>query len=206
MISTMKQAERTKETKNKILRAAIAEFGRVGYQSGALNAVCRSGINKGLIYHHFGNKKQLYLACLQASCEQMMHCLAQDPPADIQQYLDVRLYFIRTYPEESRIFFEALLDPPADCRKEVEELLKPFHQYNEQMTARILQSVTLRAGVSAASAETYLSMMQEMFNSYFTSGKFHDVSWSERLAAHEQAIHQIADYILYGIAEGERKS
>ena len=47
----MKKEEKTEHTKNKIYAAAMQEFGTKGYAAGAINNICKSGINKGLIYH-----------------------------------------------------------------------------------------------------------------------------------------------------------
>lgn len=49
---TMEKEEKTRLTKEKILKAGISEFGRNGYRGGSINAICASGISKGLIYHN----------------------------------------------------------------------------------------------------------------------------------------------------------
>ena len=64
----MKQREKTELTVQRILSAAIAEFGVNGYAGGAVNNICKAGINKGLIYHNFKGKDELYLTCLHISC------------------------------------------------------------------------------------------------------------------------------------------
>ena len=52
----MKKEEKTELTKKKILAAALQEFGTNGYRGASLNAICESGIPKGLLYHNFKNK------------------------------------------------------------------------------------------------------------------------------------------------------
>ena len=49
----MKKTEKTKLTVSKIIEAAMNEFGQNGYAGGTINNICKTGINKGLIYHNF---------------------------------------------------------------------------------------------------------------------------------------------------------
>lgn len=65
----MKRAEKTELTVSRILEAALEEFGANGYAGGTVNNICKRGINKGLIYHNFKDKDELYLVCLDISCK-----------------------------------------------------------------------------------------------------------------------------------------
>lgn len=64
----MKKAEKTERTKERILQAAMEEFGRKGYAAATIGAICSEhGIAKGLLYHNFVGKDDLYLACVPAA-------------------------------------------------------------------------------------------------------------------------------------------
>ena len=50
--------------KESILRAAISEFGRVGYESASTNEIVKkANVSKGLLFHYFTSKEKLYIAC-----------------------------------------------------------------------------------------------------------------------------------------------
>lgn len=68
----MKQAERAELTRQKIIRAAMKEFGANGYRGGTIGNICKTGINKGLIYHYFSSKDDLYLECVKISCGKLV--------------------------------------------------------------------------------------------------------------------------------------
>ena len=68
----MNQSEKTELTVLRIMQAALEEFGTGGYAAGTMNNICKRGINKGLIYHNFKDKDELYLACLRQSCGKLM--------------------------------------------------------------------------------------------------------------------------------------
>ncbi|MGO8914437.1 MAG: TetR/AcrR family transcriptional regulator [Stellaceae bacterium] len=54
------------ETRERILRAAIAEFAAKGYSGARVDGICRAArANPRMIYHYFGGKAALYLAILE---------------------------------------------------------------------------------------------------------------------------------------------
>ena len=68
----MKKSEKTEITVSRILESAMSEFGNKGYAGGTVNNICKTGINKGLLYHKFAGKDALYLTCLKRSSEKMI--------------------------------------------------------------------------------------------------------------------------------------
>ena len=55
-------------SKEKIIKAAIAEFSLKGFDGARVDEVARrSGVNKTLLYHHIGNKDRLFTAALEAT-------------------------------------------------------------------------------------------------------------------------------------------
>ena len=69
----MRKEEKTERTKERILVAAMDEFGSKGYAASSLNNICNAGISKGLLYHNFENKDELFLACVR----QCFHSLSE---------------------------------------------------------------------------------------------------------------------------------
>mgnify|MGYP002539826609 CR=1 FL=1 len=58
----MKREEKNALSRQRILDAAMEEFSRNGYDGASLNTVCaEKGISKGIIYHYFKDKDELYL-------------------------------------------------------------------------------------------------------------------------------------------------
>lgn len=54
------------ETQKKILAAAIREFADKGLDGARVDEIARrSGVNKHMLYHYFGNKEQLFTAVLE---------------------------------------------------------------------------------------------------------------------------------------------
>jgi TetR/AcrR family transcriptional regulator len=84
-------ARRTRDsaaTAAAILAAALNEFAASGFSGGRVDRIAeRAGVNKGMIYHHYGSKEGLFLAVLEhayeraRSSELKLH-LDELPPAE----------------------------------------------------------------------------------------------------------------------------
>ena len=58
------------EKKDRIINAALAEFAANGYDKASTNEIVKSaGISRGLLYHYFKDKKELYDVLLKYSVE-----------------------------------------------------------------------------------------------------------------------------------------
>ena len=199
----MKKSEKTEITVMKILYAAMNEFGKNGYSGGTVNNICSAGINKGLLYHNFKGKDELYLTCLRQSCRKLMEYIsAHNGTVDLESYMSSRMNFFDEYPNEARIFFEALLNPPSHLSDEIHEALADFNELNEEIYNKTLDTLVLRDGISREDANSYFHLMQLMLNGYFSSPAFQNASLQEKVKMHELMLPKIFDCMLYGIAKG----
>ena len=199
----MKRVEKTELTVSRILEAAMTEFGMNGYTKGTVNNICKSGINKGLVYHNFKNKDELYLTCLRISCEKLVALIEKnDFKSDLLQYMNIRMSFFKEYPNEAHIFFEAILQPQENLQDKIQEILQPFEEINERIYRSTVSSVTLRDGVTEEDAICYFRQMQQMFNGYFSSPAYRHIALDEQIKEHETGILKLFNFMLYGIAKG----
>lgn len=198
----MKKSDKTEITVSKIIEAALTEFGRNGYEGGTVNNICKTGINKGLLYHNFCGKDDIYLNCLNLSCKKLIqHICRQDGTESLEKYMAARMDAVRRYPDEAHIFFEALLNAPAHLAEEVSAALSEFHVLNKQMLDKMLDGLKLRDGVSRDDAVSYFYMMQTMLNGCFGSGAYRNISFQEKIEIHEKMIPRLLDFMLHGIAK-----
>lgn len=117
--------------------------------------------------------------------------------------MDTRLHFFKSHPWEARLFFEAILQPPLQLKDQVRALKKDFDALNSELYDRLLTRLTLRPGITRKEAKQYFSLMQDMVNCYLCSPSYQSVDFDEILAAHEDNLAKLLDYMLYGIAERE---
>ena len=198
----MKKSEKTEITVAKIIEAAMVEFGTNGYAGGTVNNICKAGINKGLVYHNFSGKDELYLTCFKRSCEKLVAYVHEhDGTADFDRYMAVRMEFFHQFQNEAHIFFEALLNPPPHLTNEIQEALTEFHKLNECICKQTLDMLILRDGITTEDALSYFHLIQTMLNGYFSSPAFQNVVLKEKVKMHETIIPKLFDFMLYGICE-----
>lgn len=199
----MKRTERTELTVSKILKAAMEEFGTNGYAGGTVNNICKKGINKGLIYHNFKDKDELYLACLENGCKKLVTLIEESGcTSDQLQYMKLRMHFFTEYPHEAHIFFEAILQPQEKLRDRIQQILQPFEEINEKIYRSVVSGITLRDGITEEDAIAYFRQMQRMFNGYFSSAAYRFMTLDEQIKEHEMNLSKLLDFMLYGIAKG----
>ena len=63
--TTEAQAERSAETRGRILDAALSEFAADGLAGARTEQIAAAGVNKALIYYYFESKEKLYSAALE---------------------------------------------------------------------------------------------------------------------------------------------
>ena len=117
----MKQQERQERSRREIFQAAMEEFGAHGYDKVSMENLCtRHGISKGMMYHYYSNKDELFLLCVQdvfqnlkAQIEQEIVQLEQQSPlAAIREFFLLRERYFQQNPERERIFEDAAAPRP----------------------------------------------------------------------------------------------
>lgn len=199
----MKQEKKTELTKIRIMKAAIQEFGTKGYAGASLNTICSSdGIPKGLLYHNYSGKDELYLACV-ADCfaDVTEYLRAQNIQYDLEKYMQTRMRYFEEHPHRARIFFEAILQPPIELIDEIQDARKEFVVFNRHIYQSAISRMILREGVTQTDALEYYEIMQEMFNGYFSSPSYAGKSFETVVSDHEESLSKMLNLMLYGIGK-----
>lgn len=202
----MKQEQKSALSRQRILDAALEEFSQKGYEAASLNTVwAEKGISKGIVYHHFKHKDELYLLCVQrcfdALTEHMQAAaaaLAGTVQAQLRDYFDARLQFFAENPLYLGLFVDTL-DPPQKLLPRIVQLREQFDRLNIAVLTRLLESEPLRPGLSAQQLAEDFRMYMDYFNLHFKAACRSPRSQQEILREHEQACHRQIDQLLYGV-------
>lgn len=204
----MTQKERQAQSRKEILQASLEEFGTVGYAQATVGSICaRRHISKGMMYHYYKGKDDLFLLCAADMFEKLSAFLAAHEPdaPDAQQsafdglaaYYQCREAFFAAYPVYWKVFENAMLHPPAHLESRLRELRAPVWERNRKFLHRVAQRYPLREGLREEQAARYLESIdyafQTILEKYDAKGKTQGVQEMLRLT------DEILDMLLFGI-------
>ncbi|OEF99937.1 hypothetical protein BHF71_07390 [Vulcanibacillus modesticaldus] len=132
--------------RKKILQACIEEFANHGYLRASTNEIIKKAeISKGLLFHYFGNKKNLYISILDLIIEKMqkefLNTLEYSSSDIFQRLLDWtkrKFQIFYNNPLEYQILVTAFIDPPEELK---EEIASRYHQLSEIGYANFLKNI-----------------------------------------------------------------
>ncbi|MEO2038816.1 MAG: TetR/AcrR family transcriptional regulator [Martelella sp.] len=100
------QKRDTAATRLALLHAAVAEFTEFGYEGGRVDRIAKNaGVNKQLVYHHFGSKADLYRATLEEvyreirEREQQLHLDELEPEEAMRALIGFSFDYLSEHPE-----------------------------------------------------------------------------------------------------------
>ena len=125
-------AERTAETRARVMAAVVESMAEVGYQkTTAAEIARRAGVTWGAVQHHFGDKDGILMAVLEDSFNRFADLLGEPPDAAADLEVRVSLFVERSWAHFSsahyRSTFEILLNLPPDLEMNWQsEMLESF--------------------------------------------------------------------------------
>lgn len=206
----MRKEEKTRLTYERIMAAAIEEFGKKTYDNASLTTLCNENqISKGLIYHNFKNKDELYLKCVE-ECFDAMTSYFQNGEyktdcvkESLHNLFQMRQQFFKENPYYCNIFFNTVLQPPEHLKKEIRELRKNYDEFYVNCFRGLLEQIKLRDTITMDAALEYFMVFLEMYNGYFQSKSCEKEDIHALIEDHEVNLSKILDIMLYGVAKEE---
>ena len=168
----MSQKERQERSRKEIFQAALEEFGTHGYDNVTMDSICsRHGISKGMMYHYYSNKDELFLLCVQDTFQALKAQIERDAAElsgqssfdSIKNYLLIREYFFQLHPKRKLIFENAMLRPPKQLTGQIRALHAPLKEMNRQFMGRVVSHMSLREGLDREKATRYLESVESHF-------------------------------------------
>lgn len=204
----MKREEKARQTKRKIMDRALAEFSARGYRAASINNVFdpAQGVSKGIIYHYFASKDELFLACVE-ECFQSLKAYIQDhvhldggavgTGECLTDYFQVRMRFFRENPLYQRIFMESVFMPPEHLQADIMERRQPMEQLNLEILEELFSQIPLRDHLDRENTARLLIQFINFINLQ-DHGVELDLAGIQQV---EEKNRQILDIFLNGILE-----
>lgn len=154
-----------------IVSAAAARFAKQGYKKTTIDEIVeQAGISKGLFYHYFNNKRELYIhiyedyvRILSQSIREKVDLNETDFLKRLKQIAHLRIDFIARYPNLWRFLYAAYEEEHPDVAQAIkqknEELLRESYAHS----ASNIDWSRLKAGISPDRAIEIVTWLAEGF-------------------------------------------
>lgn len=154
-----------------ILDAALTEFAEKGFERASTNAIAaEAGVAKGLVFHYFGSKEELFLSVLDdviahlaPAFEETLEKAPKELFARVTAWTERKLQFLREDPRRLRFFFVAMVDAPEDLQSRARDRAE---RLTRGLMPRFLEGLDpskLRPGVSPEDALEAVSTLTQGF-------------------------------------------
>lgn len=200
----MKREEKNVLARQRIIEAAMHEFSKRGYEGASLNTVCAEfNISKGIIYHYYKDKDEIYLQCVNMCFETLTECLMEEAQnwqdeSCIYDYFDARMQFFAQNPEYFGIFVGVAMRPPHNLIENINQIRKSFDTFTIEVLTRALQQKAIRNGYSVATIVDDFRLYLDYFNMRFHFELGKQMTDDEALKQKERC-HRQLDILLYGV-------
>lgn len=136
----------SKEKQESVISAAIAIFGAGGYVKANTSEICeQAGISKGLLFHYFGSKKNLFLFLVDYITEDMSkryYSQMKKMPMELFELLTestmIKLKIAAEIPMAYKIIYEAYVNPPSELKNDLEEKLSGLFSNQKELFAQMV--------------------------------------------------------------------
>lgn len=126
------------EKQDRIINAALKEFAQKGYDNASTNEIVKeAGISKGLLFHYFQNKKQLYFFLFDYCYDLIVTEFYKktdlsDPDFFIRmrQAITIKMDLLAKYPDIFKFIQESFLEESADIKEEMEKRKQELTKIN----------------------------------------------------------------------------
>ena len=206
----MKRKAKNQLSRRKIIDSALQEFSEKYYTEASLNSICSIGnLSKGIIYHYFKDKDDLYLTCLKECFDNLIAYISEnfavdstDVKACLQKYFTVCNVFFSENPIYLKLFYNAVINPPQHLIKRIKEIRAEFNKLNISILIELLKSTKLRSDITGAQAVEHFLMYQDYFNVLHQNELQNELSLNE----YEKYCQRWLNIFLYGIINQQEEN
>jgi TetR/AcrR family transcriptional regulator len=208
------------EKKELIIKVSIEEFVKNGYEKASTDVITsRAGISKGILFHYFKSKKNLYLYLVnyvkdlltEKTMEALREIQADDFFERIKEIVLAKQKVTALYLQETQFIADAFTNPPVAVKEEMEEMIKKHYEtYQEDFMLEhvyikdLIQTEKLRDDISVDTViRMTMFIVEQLSNKYLALYKNKQI---DIMNSTESLLRELNDYlkiVKYGIYKSE---
>jgi TetR/AcrR family transcriptional regulator len=155
--------------RQRILEAALVEFAARGYEAASTNAIAAAaGVAKGLVFHHFGSKEQLFAALFDVEVQRFIDGVfaaldtrSEDLFERLHQVSMRKIELAQQHPRTAEFLVVAITEAPPALRPTLALRQAELMRAAWPRLLEGLDASRLRPGLTLADAVETLGLMAE---------------------------------------------
>ena len=191
------------DKKKRIIEASLDEFAKKGYEKASTNNIVKAaGISKGILFHYFGSKKNLYLYIVDYVTQYLIekfYKMNENPSPDIFERLlnreILKLKLAYGYPLMYELLYKAFINTPEELKIDIQERYLKLYAQNTQRFYEGFDTSKFREDVNPQKAVELILLFLEGLNSkYINTYRYKKISPEAALAEIEKITEEVREY------------
>ncbi len=167
----MKKNDLNNETVTRIVESALDLFNVNGYAGTSISMIAeKAQLSKGILYHYFQNKDDLYLHCVKLCIDHYRLYLEQhlhDPSSvsdAVTENIKIRFQFFEKHPQYRTLFNFIISKKPNHLSDELIEIRRPLKESNSSRIKAITADMVLGKGITDNDIVAFTTILQNSFS------------------------------------------
>jgi AcrR family transcriptional regulator len=163
----MKVKDPTSETAIKLIQSATELFNDFGYTGTSINDIAKkSKLSKGILYHYFQSKDDVYLFCLSECINNFVDFMERNiskislSKETMTRVVELRFVFFDENPQYKNLFHNIISGKPTHLSKEISEIRQVLTENNISWIKLILTEINLGKDVLESDVSLFISILQ----------------------------------------------
>ncbi len=163
----MRELNEQKKTVAKIIDSATALFNEKGYAGSSISDISkRAQLSKGILYHYFKNKNDLYLFCAK-KCIKVYRAYLEErlqSPAEnadwLMENVKLRIRFFEEHPQYRTLFQFITSKKPDHLAQELTEIREELDEDNDRRMQERTAHIRLGKGVQREDISSFITILR----------------------------------------------
>ena len=195
--------------KDKILSSSLGEFAEYGFDKASTDRISRdAGVSKGLIFHYFGNKENLYMSTMNMCIDDIFKeynnfkLIDGDFKVNLIKMMELKYDFFIKHPMHYKLMVNGFYNSPKKLQSKLDHRYKELKQVGISIIIDMIKDLPLKKDVYTSDIVSVLSsianVLEYKYLLYFTDDtssfeKFYDTVKDEYM--------RLMNIVLYGILD-----
>lgn len=193
--------------KYKILLASLEEFSERGYEKASTDRICqKADVSKGLIFHHFGSKDNLYMATMNKCIDDILvefnniNINDNDIVSILMKLNSIKYNFFSKNPMHYKLLKDGFYNTPKKLKKELGERYMDIKKISFNIILDIIKDLPLKKGVEAENVISLIAAITSIIeNKYLPYLMKENADFDEFYDAANEEFMKLMNMMLYGI-------